>query len=419
MEDGASNFARGFFTIGKRQIDFLTDTIRKLVDACEMLQGFFLNHSVSGGTGSGFSTLAIDTLTLEYTKRNKFQMGIFPSPLLSTAVVEPYNTVLSSVRSIENTELTTIMDNEAIYGICHASLGVSRPTFSNINRVVSQVFSDLTTSLRFQSSLNSDLDQLCTNLIPYPRIHFPVVSHAPLTSASKAGHEPASTGQLTKSLFDGSSQMVSCALGTGKYMCCVMQYRGRITPKDVNQSIFEIKRKSDIKFVDWCPTGFKLGINTQPPIRVPGSDIAQSDRSVTMLANSTSIKDIWEDIMRKFDILFSKRSFVHWYVGEGMEEGEFNETRDEIGGIYMDYAELEHGDEEEAEGGDEPSQQPQVQAPPPPQAQPPLPQDHKEFESIPDEEDEQAKEPHGAEGAAEKEEEEDEDDEDEESETDN
>jgi len=27
----------------------------------------------------------------------------------------------------------------------------------------------------------------------------------------------------------------------------------------------------------------------------------------------------------QFDLLYSKRAFVHWFVGEGMEEGEFSE----------------------------------------------------------------------------------------------
>ena len=46
--------------------------------------------------------------------------------------------------------------------------------------------------------------------------------------------------------------------------------RGDVVPKDVNAAIASIKTKRTIQFVDWCPTGFKVGINYQPPTVVPG-----------------------------------------------------------------------------------------------------------------------------------------------------
>ncbi len=57
--------------------------------------------------------------------------------------------------------------------------------------------------------------------------------------------------------------MVKCNLELGKCIACCMMYRGDIIPKDVNSSIALIKNKNSIKFVDWCPIGFKCGINYQ------------------------------------------------------------------------------------------------------------------------------------------------------------
>merc|ERR1712159_12487 len=54
-----------------------------------------------------------------------------------------------------------------------------------------------------------------------------------------------------------------------------MMYRGDVVPKDVNAAIATIKTKRTIQFVDWCPTGFKCGINYQPPTVVPGGDHAR------------------------------------------------------------------------------------------------------------------------------------------------
>ena len=53
--------------------------------------------------------------------------------------------------------------------------------------------------------------------------------------------------------------MVKCDPRHGKYMACCLLYRGDVVPKDVNAAIATIKTKRTIQFVDWCPTGFKVG----------------------------------------------------------------------------------------------------------------------------------------------------------------
>ncbi len=70
-------------------------------------------------------------------------------------------------------------------------------------------------------------------------------------------------------------------------------YRGDVVPKDVNAAIATIKTKRSIQFVDWCPTGFKVGINYQPPTVVPGGDLAKVPRAVCMLSNTTAIAEAW------------------------------------------------------------------------------------------------------------------------------
>ncbi|CAK9249584.1 unnamed protein product [Sphagnum jensenii] len=184
-------------------------------------------------------------------------------------------------------------------------LDIERPTYTNLNRLISQIISSLTTSLRFDGALNVDITEFQTNLVPYPRIHFMLSSYAPVISAEKAYHEQLSVPQITNSVFEPSSMMAKCDPRHGK-----------------------------------CLTGFKCGINYQPPTVVPGGDLAKVQRAVCMISNNTAVAEVFARIDHKFDLMYAKRAFVHWYMGEGMEEAEFAEAREDLAALEKDYEEV-------------------------------------------------------------------------------
>ncbi|XP_050296727.1 tubulin alpha-8 chain-like [Anthonomus grandis grandis] len=339
-EDAANNYARGHYTVGKSISDQVSDRIRKLAEQCTGLQGFLVFHSFGGGTGSGFTSLLMERLSVDYGKKSKLQFGVYPAPNQSTAVVEPYNAILTTHSNLEHSDCAFMVDNEAIFDICNRHLQVSYPGYNNLNRLISQVVSSTTASLRFDGSMNVDLTEFQTNLVPFPRIHFPLVSYAPIISAEKAFHEQFTVGEITNAAFEPANQMVKCDPRKGKYMACCLLYRGDVVPKDVNSAISVIKNRKSIQFVDWCPTGFKVGINYQPPTVVPEGDLAHVGRAVCMMSNTTAIAEAWSKLNYKFDKMYAKRAFVHWYVGEGMEEGEFTEAREDLAALEKDYQEV-------------------------------------------------------------------------------
>ncbi|KAM5380181.1 hypothetical protein ACJZ2D_003632 [Fusarium nematophilum] len=71
--------------------------------------------------------------------------------------------------------------------------------------------------------------------------------------------------------FEPNNQMVVCDPRNGKYMAVALLYRGDVVPRDCNAAIAALKAKASFNLVEWCPTGFKLGINYQKPMAVPAA----------------------------------------------------------------------------------------------------------------------------------------------------
>jgi len=351
-EDAANNYARGHYTIGKEQIEVTLDRIRRMADQASGLQGFLVFHAFGGGTGSGFASLLLERLSVDYGKKSKLGFSIYPAPQVSTALVEPYNAVLYTHTTLEHCDCAFLVDNQAIYDLCKDNLQIPAPTYTNLNRLIAQIISSITASLRFDGALNVDLNEFQTNLVPYPRIHYPLATYAPLVSAEKAYHETLAVDTITKACFEAENQMVKCDPKKGKYMAVCLLYRGDVVPKDVNAAIAAIKVQKSIQFVDWCPTGFKVGINYQPPTVVPGGDLAKVHRAVCCLSNTTAIVEAWARLDHKFDLMYAKRAFVHWFVGEGMEEGEFSEAREDVAALELDYQEVGTDGDYEGDDGD-------------------------------------------------------------------
>ena len=85
-------------------------------------------------------------------------------------MVEPYNSTLCAHTTLEHSDCSFMVDNEAIYDICRRNLDIERPSYTNLNR---QIVSSITASLRFDGALNVDLNEFQTNLVPYTRRRHP------------------------------------------------------------------------------------------------------------------------------------------------------------------------------------------------------------------------------------------------------
>lgn len=137
-EDASNNYARGHYTVGKELIDQVLDKVRRVADNCSGLQGFLVFHSFGGGTGSGFGALLMERLSVDYGKKSKLEFCVYPAPQVATSVVEPYNSILTTHTTLEHSDCSFMVDNEAIYDICRRNLGIERPSYENLNRLIAQ-----------------------------------------------------------------------------------------------------------------------------------------------------------------------------------------------------------------------------------------------------------------------------------------
>jgi tubulin alpha len=207
--------------------------------------------------------------------------------------------------------------------------------------------SAITASMRTNGALMSSLSEVRTSLVPYPRIHFLLPSFAPWASVGRCCGPRLTVSDITSSLLDRPSNLANCDMLSGKFLAIAVQYRGDIVPRDISSAIATIKTRRDVRFVDWAPTGFKCGITYLPQGCFPGGDCARITQSACMLSNSTSFGQAVSPIRQKFDSMFGKRAYVHWFQSEGMEEGELAAAREDVWQLERDYVEC--GDDISAE----------------------------------------------------------------------
>merc|ERR1712012_1218813 len=130
---------------------------------------------------------------------------------------------------------------------------------------------------------NVDLGEFQTNLVPFPRLHFMTTALAPVISKKKSSHEAQTVREITDHVFQPVNMLVKYAEFDpveDKYMAISVNYRGEIKSKEANATVQWLKQNNKISFVEWCPTGFKIGLNEVPAAAVDGDVMAIAARNV-------------------------------------------------------------------------------------------------------------------------------------------
>jgi tubulin epsilon len=237
VSGSGNNWAVGHYMYGNQYQDQLMDVIRLAAEKCDCLQSFFIFHSLGGGTGSGVGTKILTLLQNEYPNVFKFVVSVFPSAD-DDVITSPYNCVFALNELTSKADCVLTIENQALLDICQKiQKGYGRQSgpmvakggtalnesgvrskgkpFDDMNNIVANLILNLTSSSRFEGTLNVDLNEITMNLVPYPRLHYLIPAMTPLYDVKGIGIAPRRIDQAFSDAFSHDSQLLKADLKHG------------------------------------------------------------------------------------------------------------------------------------------------------------------------------------------------------------
>jgi len=116
----------------------------------------------------------------------------------------------------------------------------------------------------------------------------------------------------------------------GKYLSASLGYRGaQLSSQEIDDQVAQVQQKLEEDFVKWIPNNIKSSIINVPPNESPICG--------TFVANTTSMKAVFQRIATQFAKMYKRKAFLHWYKGEGMDEMEFQEADKNLRDLVTEY----------------------------------------------------------------------------------
>jgi len=349
---GAGNNWAAGYTIGGSVQEEILEMIDREADGSESLEGFMMCHSIAGGTGSGLGSFLLERLNDHFPKKLIQTYSVFPnqSTDASDVVVQPYNSLLTLKRLTLNADAVVVLDNTALNRIATERLHVPNPSVEQINQLVSTVMAASTNTLRFPGYMNNDMIGLVSSLIPTPRLHFLMTGYTPLSfdhlggEANPLAVRKTSVMDVMRRLLQTKNIMVSCSTrkDRGCYISILDIIQGEVDPTQVHKSLQRIRERQLCSFIPWGPASIQVALSRRSPY-------VKSPHRVSglMLANHTSIRDLFARIAQQYDKLRKRDAFLDNYRKLPIfadDLSEFDESRDVLHELIEEYRASESPD---------------------------------------------------------------------------
>ena len=324
MDGAGNNWAKGY-EFGEGREEELIDMIERETEGSDSLEGFVLTHSIAGGTGSGLGSFLLERLNDRFSKKIIQTYSVFPNhDQTSDVVVQPYNSILTLKRLSLNADCTIVIDNTALNRITEDRLGLHNATNQQTNMLISTVMAASTTTLRYPGYMNNDLVGMLASLIPTPRCHFLMTGYTPMTIDKHVSNVKKTTViDVMRRLLQTSNIMVSTSMKNGVYMSILNIIQGDVDATQVHKSLQRIKEKKLAKMIEWGPASIQVAISKK-------SQFVDNSHKVSglMLANHTSIKQLFHKIRGTYDKIRNKNAFLDQYKKTKMFQDNYDEFDD-------------------------------------------------------------------------------------------
>ncbi|KAL7453353.1 hypothetical protein ACHAWC_005023, partial [Mediolabrus comicus] len=381
---GAGNNWASGFRQGEQHHEKVLDMIDRESDNSDSLEGFVMCHSIAGGTGSGMGSYLLEALNDHFPKKLVQTYSVFPnwSQNQSDVVVQPYNSVLTLKRLTLNADAVVVLDNTALNRIAVDRLKIENPTVDHLNSLVATIMAASTTTLRYPGYMNNDLIGLLASLIPTPRCHFLMTGYTPLTLADYY-QNPIPTGDVTTSTSQegatATSNKESSSKGGGGghsasvrkttvldvmrrltqpdnimvsantrsptscYISILNIIQGNdVEPTQIHKALQRMRERQSIRFIPWGPASIQVALARKSPFLASTNKV-----SGFMLANHTSMAELFDRLLSQYDRIRRRNAFLDNYRREPMFKDnldEFDSARETVQCLVDEYRACERKD---------------------------------------------------------------------------
>ncbi|CDU19664.1 hypothetical protein YYC_05796 [Plasmodium yoelii 17X] len=327
QQSGAgNNWSQGYMYYGRMYENMIDNIIRKNVEKCDSLQSFYITSSLGGGTGSGLGSYVLEMLSDNY-KQIKFSNCVFPSAC-DDVITSPYNSFFALTKIHEFSNCVLPVSNDALLNILNSKKlkekeHNNKNDYSKMNNIVANLIVNLTSSMRFEGSLNVDINEICTNLVPYPFFNFMLSSLSPCLETENIRN----FDNLFKNVLNHNNQMLIASPKDGLCLSMAFLCRGNISISDITKNI--LLTKNNLNILKYNKDATKIGLCNVPPLNQP--------YSLLCLINSCEIRNSFLQILERFNKLFKRKAHLHHYL-EYLTMDDIFEFKEKIQNLIFEYS---------------------------------------------------------------------------------